>query len=97
MNLNTLKDEWDTLEKLYNTNTKAKKIQLKNELNNMKNNNLSINDYVLKIKEVLDALGSNGAPLDDDDLVSAMLNGLNDQKWKYILYICLCPQKVFGH
>ena len=29
---------------------------LKNELNNMKKNNLSVNDYVLKIKEVSDAL-----------------------------------------
>ena len=49
----------------------------------MKKNNLSINDYVLKIKEVADALGSVGASLEDDDLVSALLNGLNDEKWKY--------------
>ena len=45
-----LKEAWDILEKLYSTKTKARKIQLKNELNNMKKNNLSINDYVLKIK-----------------------------------------------
>ena len=81
--LNTSKDARDTLEKLYNTNTKARKIQLKNELNNMKKNNLSINDYVLKIKEVADALGSINASPKDDDLVSAVLNGLNDEKWKY--------------
>ena len=80
--LQTSKEAWDTLEKLYSTNTKARKIQLKNELNNMKKNNLSVNDYVLKIKEVADALGSIGAPPEDDDLVSAVLNGLNDDKWK---------------
>ena len=80
--LETSKEAWDTLERWYNTNTKARKIQLKNELNNMKKNNLLVNDYVLKIKEVADALGSIGAPPKDDDLVSAILNGLNDEKWK---------------
>ena len=44
--LHSLKEAWDTLKRLYSTNTKAKKIQLKNELNNMKKNNLSVNDYV---------------------------------------------------
>ena len=48
----------------------------------MKKNNLSANDYVLKIKEVLDALGSIGAPPEDDELVSSILNGLNADKWK---------------
>ena len=32
----------------------------------MKKNNLSMDDYVLKIKEVADALGSIGATLEDD-------------------------------
>ena len=36
----------------------------------------------MKIKEAVDALGSIGAPLEDDDLVSTILNGLNDDKWK---------------
>ena len=43
----------------------------------------SVNDYLLKIKEIADALGSIGAQLDDDDVVSATLNGLkDDEKWK---------------
>ena len=69
------------IETLYSTNTKARKIQLLNELNNMKKNSLSVNDYALEIKEVVDALWSIGAPLEADDLVFAMLNGLNDEKW----------------
>ena len=44
---------------------------------------MSVNDYVLKIKEVSEALGSIGAPTKDDDLVSAVLNGLKyDENWK---------------
>ena len=83
--LNSAKEAWDALEKLYTTNTRARKIQLKNELNNMKKSRgMSVNDYVLKIKEVEDALGSIGASVDDDDLVvSTVLNGLtDDEKWK---------------
>ena len=73
------KDVWNTLERLYTTNTKAKKIQLKNELNNIKKEcNILVNNYVLKIKEALDALGSIGAPTKEDDLVSIVLNGLKD-------------------
>ena len=48
-----------------------------------KERNMSMNDYVLNIKEVSNALGSIGAPTNDDDLVSAVLNGLkDDEKWK---------------
>ncbi|NHV87592.1 hypothetical protein, partial [Escherichia coli] len=54
--LDCSKEAWDMLERLYSTNTKAMKIQHKNELNNMKKNNMSVNDYMLKIKEVADAL-----------------------------------------
>ncbi|MCO5558086.1 hypothetical protein L7F22_011662 [Adiantum nelumboides] len=44
------KKAWDRLVSVDTTNTKARKIQLKNELNTVKKENLSINDYTLKIK-----------------------------------------------
>ncbi|MCO5559375.1 hypothetical protein L7F22_012974 [Adiantum nelumboides] len=44
------KQAWDMLVSFDTTNTKARKIQLKNELNTVKKENLSINDYTLKIK-----------------------------------------------
>ena len=89
----TSKEAWETLEKLYHSNTKPRKIQLKKELNNMKKaKGTSVNDYLLRIKEIIDALGSIGAQLDDDDVVSATLNGLkDDEKWKPFstsIYVC---------
>ena len=48
----------------------------------MKKKNSSINDYVLKIKEVVDAWGSIGGPQEDYDLVPTLLNGLNNEKWR---------------
>ena len=44
---------------------------------------MSVNDYVLKIKAVSEALGSIGSPTEEDDLMSAVLNGLkHDENWK---------------
>ena len=59
--LNASKKVWEYLERLCSTSTKARKIQVKNELNNLRNSsNPSINVFILKIKEVSDALGSTG-------------------------------------
>ena len=59
--LTTSKNAWETLKRLCTSNTKTRKIQLKNKLNNMKKtNSIYVNDYILKIKEILDALGSIG-------------------------------------
>ena len=57
-----------------------------------KTSSISINDYILKIKEISYALGSIGVRVKDDDLVSAALNGLKDNKsWKsfsMLVYVC---------
>ena len=82
--LETSEEVWNCLESLYTSSTKARKIQLKNELNNMKKNpSMSVNDYVLKIKDLIDALASIGSPVDNDDKVAFCLNGLREgDKWK---------------
>jgi hypothetical protein len=70
------KQAWDTLVKMYNTNTQARKMQLKQELHNLQKNKMNINDYSTKVKNLTDALASIGAPVDDEDLVAVTLNGL---------------------
>ena len=77
--LTLLQTAWKNLVKMFETNTKARKLQLKSELNNIKCNNMSINDYSLKIKSIVEALGSIKVTIDDDDLVGACLDGLGDQ------------------
>ncbi|MCO5592902.1 hypothetical protein L7F22_046906 [Adiantum nelumboides] len=63
------KQAWDRLVSIDTTNTKAKKIKLKNELNTVKKENLSINDYTLKIKGIVEFLASIGVQVEDDDKV----------------------------
>jgi uncharacterized spore protein YtfJ len=70
------KQAWDTLVKMYDTNTQARKMQLKQELHNLQKNKMNINDYSTKVKNLADALASIGAPIDDEDLVVVTLNGL---------------------
>jgi hypothetical protein len=69
------KQAWDTLVKMYNTNTQARKMQLKQELHNLQKNKMNISDYFIKVKNLADALASIGAPVDDEDLVVVTLNG----------------------
>ncbi len=51
-------------------------MQLKQKLHNLQKNKMNINDYSTKVKNLVDALASIGAPIDDEDLVAVTLNGL---------------------
>ncbi|MCO5612597.1 hypothetical protein L7F22_066865 [Adiantum nelumboides] len=70
------KQTWDRLVLVDTTNTIARKIQLKNELNTIKKQNLLINDYTLKIKGIAESLASIGVQVEDDDKVEICLHGL---------------------
>ena len=70
------KGAWDILVQLFATNTKARKIQLKNELHTVEKKNMSISDYTLKIKSICEPLASINVTVDDDDKVEVCLRGL---------------------
>jgi hypothetical protein len=61
---------------MYNTNTQARKMQLKQELHNLHKNKMNISDYSTKVKNLINVLAYIGAHLDDEDLVVVTLNGL---------------------
>ena len=70
---------WRNLGRVFEVNTKARKLQLKSELNQVSRNNLSINDYALKIKSIVEALGSIQVAVEDDDIIRACLDGLGEE------------------
>ncbi|MCO5558496.1 hypothetical protein L7F22_012080 [Adiantum nelumboides] len=74
----SLKDAWDNLIAFNATNTRPKKIQLKNELNTIKKGDLSVNDYTLKIKALCESLSFIGVTVDDDDKALYLSNPLHD-------------------
>jgi len=81
------KQAWDTLVKMYSTNTQAYKMQLKQELHNLQKNNMNINDYSTKVKNLADVRASIGAPVDDEDLVVVTLNGLGKDHSQFCISI----------
>ena len=70
------KEAWDELVKIYETNTEARKLQLKNKFNTVTKKNLTINEYALKIKGIVESLASISVAVEDDDKVEVCLRGL---------------------
>ncbi|MCO5569806.1 hypothetical protein L7F22_023520 [Adiantum nelumboides] len=67
---------WKSLEKLNEDHTRVPKLQLKTELNTVKQGNMFINDYASKTKTITNSLGSIGVTIDDNDVVATTLEGL---------------------
>ena len=72
----TPKEAWEKLNKIFAANTAARKLQLRQELNNIQQRDMSITSYTLKIKELCDALGSIDVIIDDSEMVQICLGGL---------------------
>ena len=78
----TPKEAWENLHKIFAANTTARRLQLRQELNNIQQRDMSITTYTLKIKELCDSLGSIGVNIDDDEMVQICLGGLAPQSHK---------------
>ena len=81
------KEAWDILVQMFAKNTRARKIQLKNELNTVERKNMSINDYTLKIKSICESLASINVTVDDDDKIEVCLRGLGPQYKSFAMSI----------
>ena len=73
--------------KLFASNTRAKKIQLKIGLNTVERKNQSVNEYTLKIKNICENLASINAQMDDDDKIEVCLRGLGPQYKPFVMSI----------
>ncbi|KAH9725755.1 retrovirus-related pol polyprotein from transposon RE2 [Citrus sinensis] len=69
-------DAWRTLEKKFGVQSEARVLQLRYELNTIKKEALSIEDYCIKMKSIADKLISAGSPITEKDLMLTILNGL---------------------
>src|SRR5918912_953559 len=84
---NSPKEAWNNLVSLDVTHTKARKLQLKGELNTVQKKNLSVDDYVLKIKKICESLAAIGVSVEDDDKVEVCLRGLGPTFKQFKTYI----------
>ncbi|XP_030483613.2 uncharacterized protein LOC115700190 [Cannabis sativa] len=56
--------------------TRARRLQLKGQFSTIQKENLSISEYVDKVQSIFDALSIARSPVNDQDLVLQLLNGL---------------------
>ena len=72
----TPKEAWENLRKIFAANTTARRLQLRQELNNIQQRDMSITTYTFKIKELCDSFGLISVNVDDDEMVQICLGGL---------------------
>lgn len=71
----TARDVWLVLESLFQSQSKARIMQLKLQLQTQKKGDLTVDDYVLKMRGIADLLAAAGKTIPDDDLALQILAG----------------------
>jgi hypothetical protein len=74
----TSTDVWRTLVSLYFTQTRARSVNTRIALATTRKNQLSISDYFTKMRSYADEMASAGTALTDEELVSYILAGLDE-------------------
>ncbi|CAO2829065.1 unnamed protein product [Amaranthus hypochondriacus] len=73
----TSQELWDTYAKTYATPSRGHIKQLKSQLNKISKGNQTITEYMNSIKILSDHLASLGKPIDPEDLIERILDGLD--------------------
>ena len=79
INCQTLAKVWSVLEIFFVSDSKPRTLQLCFMLQSLKKCALSINDYVLKMRNIADMLSAFGKPVPDEDLILYILGGLGPE------------------
>ena len=82
------KEAWENLKKMFATNMTARKLQPRQELNNIRRKEMSVSNYTAKIKSICDSLGSININIEEDKMVQVCLGVLAqrlDPLWTAIL------------
>lgn len=78
---------WAKLEAFFASQTKANVIQLKTQLRNLRKGSLSVSDFLLKIKKIIDSLFSIGCSFTEADHIEAILEGLPEEYTSFIVSV----------
>jgi hypothetical protein len=75
----TSRDVWVTLENNFSSQSSARSMAIRAQLNDLRKRDLTITAYFNKAKGLADTLASIGQPLRDDEFTSFILNGLDKE------------------
>ena len=65
----TLRDAWGNLKKIFAASTIATKLQLRQELSNLRQRDLLVADYTSMIKDICDSLASIEVNIEESEMV----------------------------
>ncbi|XBH94356.1 hypothetical protein VPH35_085149 [Triticum aestivum] len=77
--LTTSAQVWTTLHDLFASQNRARIMQLRYQLSNLKKNDLTASEYYRKMRGFADAMASIGKPLQDDEVLGYILAGLGPE------------------
>ena len=75
----TPKEAWGNLKKIFTASTTARKLQLRQEVSNLRQRNLSMADYTSKIKDICNSLASIDVNVEEGDMVQICVQGLTSK------------------
>jgi hypothetical protein len=75
---------WSALEELFASQSRSKVTNLRFALTNTKKGNMSMSPYFTKMKGLVDELAASGKTLDDEEIVSYVLNGLDSNHTPFV-------------
>ncbi|XP_073355299.1 uncharacterized protein [Aegilops tauschii subsp. strangulata] len=74
----TSRDAWTTLDSSFSSQSLARSSAIRNQLGEVKKNDLSVTTFFNKVKSLADTLSSIGKSLRDEEFTSFILNGLDE-------------------
>ena len=92
------KDAWENLKRVFTANTTTRKLQLCQELNDVRQGGMSVIDDTTKIKEICDSLSSISLIVDEEHMVQICFSDLAQKyRWTRIaIYTREKPLLFFG-
>lgn len=78
MLLSTTREVWQALERMFPSGSRVRIMQLRHQLANVRKNNMEAAEYFHKVKNLADTLATIGQPLSDDEIVTYVLDGLDN-------------------
>ncbi|KAK0582434.1 hypothetical protein LWI29_025645 [Acer saccharum] len=87
----TASEAWRTLEQLFTSQSRANVMQLKLQLQTLKKGGLSMTEYIMKKKSIIDALSFTGCVLTPDDKINAILGGLGPEYDSFVIPVTSMP------
>ncbi|KAL5772664.1 hypothetical protein ACOSQ2_012588 [Xanthoceras sorbifolium] len=87
----TASEAWLSIEKLFSSESKANIMQLKLQLQTLKKGSLSMSEYLMKKKSIMDALAFAGHKLSDDDKFMYILRGLSQEYDPLVISVTSVP------